>query len=160
MAQNPVEKIKTIAAAASRLGVDESVVHAARAAGCMAWRHSAIYMDELRDFLIDHPEVAEAAEAEGNTKETETKWRIERQKKTCRKLDLEYEQKIGELVPRQQLRESIASAFAPICVTLEKHLDLPTYNLVCKQLREALTKIETDTMPEEVRNANMNTASK
>lgn len=141
------EKAPNIPAAAARLGMPEAILYAARVAGCKAFRNSCVYMDELQEFLVDHPEVCEIGAAEANDKDTEAKWRIEKNKKACRKLDLEYEKEIGELIPRQQLREVIAAAFAPMCVTLEKHLDKTTYNTVCKQLREALEKIEFETKP-------------
>jgi len=141
------EKAPNIPAAAARLNMPEAILYAARVAGCKAFRNSCVYMDELKEFLVDNPDVCQAGEAEGNEKDTEAKWRIEKNKKACRKLDLEYEKEIGELVPRQQLLEVIGKAFAPMCVTLEKALDKRAYNEVCKQLREALVKIEFETKP-------------
>lgn len=141
------EKAPNIPAAAARLNMPEAILYAARVAGCKAFRNSCVYMDELKDFLVDNPEVCEIGTAEANAKDTEAKWRIEKNKKACRKLDLEYEKEIGELIPRQQLLEVIGKAFAPMCVTLEKALDKSAYNTVCKQLREALTAIEFETKP-------------
>lgn len=140
-------RAQNTAAAAAVLGLPEEVLIAARAAGCMAFRNSIVYLDELREWLVDNPDAVSDGLDEDDSKETEAKWRIEKNKKACRALDLKYEQEIGELVPRSQLREALAQAFAPLCVVLEKNLDRPTYNLVCKQLREALAEVDVKTSP-------------
>jgi len=107
-------------------------------------------LTEFLDYVLEHPESVESVNANGTDenfddlplKEQDLLWKIERQKKSCRKLDLDYEQQIGELIPRQQVRESLAKAFAPICLTLERHLDRKSYNVVCEEIRSALSKLE------------------
>ncbi len=151
------------------LKVEMGVVQRARDAGCAAIIRSQVDTVHLAAWLAEHPEVygpSNSAGAGGSggiggdsddegdaelplpLKEQELQWKIERHKKACRALDLKYESEIGELVPRQQLREALAKAFAPLCVSLEKHLDRPTYNKLVKDLREALAEVDKATTPD------------
>lgn len=142
--------------ASEALRIPYDVLLRARDAGCGAFRNSKVDTAFLSEWLVDHPEVMvppdEPEDDEGRTlKEQELQWKIERHKKACRALDLKYESEIGELVPRQQLREALAKAFSPFCATLEKHLDRPTYNKLVKDLREALMEVDKSTTPDTAR---------
>lgn len=141
--------------AAELLRIPVTVIQRARDAGCSAIRNGKVDTNHLSEWLVDHPEVLEGddvlPEETASLKEQELQWKIERHKKACRALDLKYESEIGELVPRQQLREALAKAFTPICVTLEKSLDRPTYNKLVKDIREALTEVDKSTTPDTAR---------
>ena len=142
--------------ASEALRIPYDVLLRAREAGCGAFRKGKVDTSFLSEWLVDHPEVMippdEPEDDEGRPlKEQELQWKIERHKKACRALDLKYESEIGELVPRQQLREALAKAFAPICVSLEKYLDRPTYNKLVKDIREALTDVDKSTTPDTAR---------
>lgn len=144
-----------LAEASEALRIPYDVLIRARDAGCGAFRRGKVDTSSLSEWLVDHPEVMvppDEPEDEGATlKEQELQWKIERHKKACRALDLKYESEIGELVPRQQLREALAKAFSPICVSLEKYLDRPTYNKLVKDIREALTDVDKSTTPDTAR---------
>ena len=143
--------------ASEALRVPYDALLRARDAGCMAFRKGKVDTSFLSEWLVDHPEVLESPEDADEPddkkplKEQELQWKIERHKKVCRAQDLKYESEIGELVPRQQLREALAKAFSPLCVSLEKYLDRPTYNKLVKDIREALTEVDKATTPDTAR---------
>ena len=147
----------TLSESAASLRLSVEALHRARDAGCPAFRNGKVDTEMLSIWLVDHPEVLESPEDADEPddkkplKEQELQWKIERHKKACRALDLKYESEIGELVPRQQLREALAKAFSPLCVSLEKYLDRPTYNKLVKDLREALTEVDKATTPDTAR---------
>jgi hypothetical protein len=127
----------SIKSASAVLGVPTALLRQAKAAGCPAFRGSRVYRKEWQEWVAKTPVVPQS-DAVLDTKEG---WEIERLRKTCRKLDLEYEVAQGDLISKAEVKVIVQSAIAPICSTLERHLDKTAYNALCKDVRQALEKI-------------------
>jgi hypothetical protein len=158
MEAEPVSYIST-QDLALRLRIPHDAILRARDAGCPAFKRGRVNIAAFSEWAEKHPESMEPEEGEDgdmegdNTdgtplKDQDLKWKIERNKKACRALDLKYESEIGELVPRQQLREALVKSFSPVCVSLEKVLDRPTYNKLVNEIRDALTSVDKATTPD------------
>jgi len=72
---------------------------------------------------------------------TKEEWEIERLRRACRKLDVEYEKAKAELIPKQDVIDTCQAAFMPICSAMERYLDRATYNAMCREVQTALDKI-------------------
>jgi hypothetical protein len=129
-----VKEYASMTAASAAMGVPVSALREAKRAGCAAFVHGRVKVKEYQDWCKDRPTSGEAA----MDKEA---WEVERIKKQCRKFDLDYEQELGELIPRAELKDAMASAFQPIIGVLERHLERTTYNALCRDVKAALAKL-------------------
>ena len=120
-----------LSAASKGMGVPLALLKQAKEAGCPAFRGPRVHVAEYQAWTKENP----GGEA---SKET---WQIQLIKKQCRRLDLQYQQQLGELVPRGELKDAMASALQPIIGTLERHLDKSAYNAVCRDVKAALGAI-------------------
>ena len=116
------------------MGVPLSMLRAAKDAGCPAFRGGRVMVAEYQQWTAEN-------EVDGAGEEGKEAWQIQLLKKQCRRLDLQYQQQLGELVPRGDLKDAIQGAFAPITQTLEKHLDKTAFNALCRDVKDALAKI-------------------
>jgi hypothetical protein len=127
----------SIKSASSAMGVPVALLKQAKAAGCSAFRGSRVYRQEWQEWVKDNP-VDTSPAAFVDSKEG---WDIERLRKVCRKLDLEYEVAQGDLISKSDVKEACQKAFQPICSALERHLDKIAYNALCKDVKGALDKM-------------------
>lgn len=146
--------VPTLAILAGRLGISYPQVVALASWEPPGGRlREGFNIEAFRNYMLDHPERTSRAnvgrrndldedEEELGAKGEEQELKNEKLRKAIRQMDLDYEKEIGELVPRQQIREALAETMAPVAITLEKHLDRTTYNKVVSQLREAVERTE------------------
>ena len=122
-------------AASLGMGVPMAMLKAAKRAGCPAFRGGRVVVADYQKWAPENP-TGGVGEDEG--KEA---WQIQLLKKQCRRLDLDYQKQLGQLIPRGTLKDTIQSVFAPITQTLEKHLDKAAFNSVCRDVKDALAKL-------------------
>jgi hypothetical protein len=127
----------SIKSAAAAMGIPIALLKQAKAAGCPAFRGSRVYRQDWQEWVQENP----LDTSPGAVVDSKEGWDIERLRKVCRKLDLEYEVAQGDLISKSDVKEACQKAFAPICSALERHLDKIAYNALCKDVRAALEKI-------------------
>lgn len=129
-----VKQYDSMKAASAGMGVPIALLRAAKNAGCPAFRNGAsVFVEEYQQWVKANPEGTGPTDKES--------WQIEKLKKDCRKLDLQYEQELGDLIPKGELKDLMASAFAPIVGAMERHLEKNVYNAMCRDVKAALTRI-------------------
>ena len=131
-------------AAAAVMGIPIQILQEAKSAGCPAFRASRLYRDEWDSWVkssgFDVTASTTQTQAGADTASKEG-WDIERLRRVVRKLDLEYEEAKGQLIPKQEVVDTCIAAFQPICSAMERYLDRATYNAMCREVQTALSKI-------------------
>ena len=135
--KKPVTSYETLKAASAGMKVPVAMLRAARDAGCPGFDHGQVNVAKYQAWAAEN-------DPQSGGEEGKEAWQIQLLKKQCRRLDLDYQKQLGQLIPRGTLKDTIQSVFAPITQTLEKHLDKAAFNAICRDVKDALAKLAGD----------------
>lgn len=119
-----------MASAAKAYGIPMAELKRAKRAGCTAFRGSRVFGRDLIAWLQDNP-------GDESSDELET-LKKEQLRRIIRRLDLEYEQAMSVLIPKQTAMTAWSTASERIQQVLERVLDRETFNIVIRDIQSAL----------------------